>query len=106
MAKLAAVGEYDCIMPLKAVGVEIHPVTTDQEFIQKVTELIDAEVAVIFISDKFLDGGISIFEKVSARPLPCITPIPGPLGAGQFARTRMRELVKKACGVDILGVRE
>jgi len=104
--KLAAVGEYDVIMPFKAVGIEIYPVTSSGEFIQKVMELIDEGVGVIFLSDKFLDDAESIFEKVSARPLPCIIAIPGPLGATEFARKRMRNLVKKACGVDIMGKRK
>ncbi|OYD15241.1 hypothetical protein CH333_06225 [candidate division WOR-3 bacterium JGI_Cruoil_03_44_89] len=104
--KLAAVGEYDVIMPFKAVGVEIYPVTSDKDFIQMVMKLIEEEVGVIFLSDKFLDGVESIFKKVSVRPLPCLIPIPGPLGATEFARKRMRNLVKKACGVDIMGKRK
>ena len=101
--KLAAVGEYDVIMPFKAIGIEIHPVTSSKEFIEKVNELINKGIGVIFLSDKFLDGAESIFDMVSARPLPCLVAIPGPLGATQFSKKRIREIVKKAYGVDIMG---
>lgn len=106
VTKLAAVGEYDVIMPYKAVGIEIYPVTSDQEFIQKVKELIKEGVGVIFLSDKFLATAESIFEEVSTKPLPCVMSIPGPLGASEFTRRRMRNLIKKACGVDIIGKRK
>ncbi|MCK4330564.1 hypothetical protein KAX02_12065 [candidate division WOR-3 bacterium] len=104
--KLAAVGEYDVIMPFSAVGVEIYPVTSEHEFIKTVQELIEENVGVIFVSDKFLSGAESIFKEVSFKPLPCLLSIPGPLGASGFTRERMRNLVKKACGVDLMGGRK
>ncbi len=101
--KLAAVGEYDVIKPFSAVGVEAYPVTSQEEFKKKVRELVEEGAGVILVSDKFVSGAKEIFEDVSSEPLPCLLTIPGPLGASEFTRQRIRNLVKKACGVDIMG---
>ncbi len=99
--KIAAIGNQDIIEPLKMVGVDIYPVTkkTVKDIL---TEVVNKGYAVVLIGEDSIEGIEELFLKLSMRPMPSIVPIPGKGKRRNFAYHRLRELIKKAVGTDIL----
>jgi vacuolar-type H+-ATPase subunit F/Vma7 len=99
--KIAAIGKEDIIEPLKMVGVDIYPVT--QETAKEVlTRVVNEGYAVVLIGEDTIEGMEDFFLKLSLRPMPSLVPIPGKGKRKNFAYRRLRELIKKAVGTDIL----
>ena len=99
--RIAAIGKQDIIEPLKMVGVDIYPVTkeTAKDVLSKV---VNEGYAVVLIGEDAIEGIEDLFLKLSMRPMPSIVPIPGKGKGRNFAYHRLRELIKKAVGTDIL----
>jgi len=100
--RIAAVGEADTILPFKAIGVETYPIKNVEEARQILDELIKKEVGIIFITDEFACKLEDCFEKTKEVPLPSIVSIPGSKASTGFAVSRIRTLVRRAVGVDIM----
>ena len=99
--KIAAVGEPDIIEPLKMVGVDIFPVT--KETVKDVlTNVVNQGYAVVLICESSIEEIEDYFLKLSMRPMPSLVPIPGKGKSKNYAYKRLRELIKKAVGTDIL----
>lgn len=99
--KIAAIGRQDIIEPLKMVGVDIYPVT--KKTVKDVlTTVVNEGYAVVLIGEDSIEGIEELFLRLSMRPMPSIVPIPGKGKPRNFAYHRLRELIKKAVGTDIL----
>lgn len=99
--KIAAIGEKDIIEPLKMVGVDIFP-ATKENVKQVLLSTVKKGYSVILLSENSIIGIEEFFLKLSLRPMPSIIPIPGKGKSKGFAYKRLRELIKKAVGTDIL----
>ncbi len=100
--KIASIGELDVILPFKAIGADIYPVTTPDEAREVLRELLRKDVGIILIPDDLVPKISDFLAEIRKEPLPCILPIPGSKGSSGFALKEMRELIKKAVGVDIM----
>lgn len=99
--RIAAIGEKDIIEPLKMAGVDIYVVNKGN--VQDVLlDIVDKGYSVVLIGEDSIVGLESLFLKLSLRPMPSIVPIPGRGKSKGFAYKRLRELIKKAVGTDIL----
>jgi vacuolar-type H+-ATPase subunit F/Vma7 len=101
VGKIAAIGENDIIEPLKMVGVDIFPAKADNAK-EVLLDTVKKGYSVILITENTIVGIEELFLKLSLRPMPSIIPIPGKGKSKGFAYTRLRELIKKAVGTDIL----
>lgn len=99
--KIAAIGSQDTIEPLKMVGVDIFP-ATESTVKETLMEVVNRGYAVVLIGEDSIVGIEDLFLKLSMRPMPSIVPIPGKGKRRNFAYRRLRELIKKAVGTDIL----
>ncbi len=112
--KLAVVGNPSSVLLYKALGCDTFGVTTNEAGRDKVEALFrdvrDDEnhtsvYAVVFVDESlyktFNDEQI---EKFSSKALPAIIPVPSPTsGDDDFATQRLRKIVERAVGSDILG---
>ncbi len=99
--RIAAIGEKDIIEPLKMVGVDIYP-TLKENAKDTLLEIVNKNYSVVLIGEDYIEGIKEFFLKLSLRPTPSIVPIPGKGKSKDFAYKRLRELIKKAVGTDIL----
>ncbi len=104
--KIAAVGDKDVIMPFKAIGVEIFPVPKREDtegFAETIThKLIKEDYGLIIVTEDYAEKLKKVFDEIKEKPLPVIVVIPGSEGAKGFTYARLREIIRKAVGVDIL----
>ena len=100
--KIASIGELDVILPFKAIGADIYPVTTPDEAREVLRKLLKEDVGIILIPDDLVPEIRDFLTEIRGESLPCILPIPGSKGSSGLALREMRELIKKSVGVDIM----
>lgn len=99
--KIAAIGEADSIIGFLALGVEIYPVTSAEEAAAAL-EGIKKEYGIIFITETVAQEITGMIETVSKGALPAIVLIPSHQGNKGYAMGRIRKIVERAVGADIL----
>lgn len=105
--KIAAVGEEDLILGFKALGIETHPVNNPELMAEVLERLLRRDdYGIIFVSESMAEKVEGIMAEYGSRPLPSVVYIPGSEGSQGFARQRIRHIVEKAVGADILSGKE
>ncbi len=99
--KVICIGEYDVVFPFKAVNLEINPVTNGEEALEAVKSFIDKGYALILVQEDFLEAIQPVLDETVDQPLPAIISIPGSEATRGQALLRLREVIKRAVGMDI-----
>lgn len=112
--KIAIVGSRDAVAGFSLVGVDVVPVETQKEAVEALLSLkketqtdargIDVnKYAIVFITED-LAGGISPDDekKLAKGALPAIIPLPSHQGATGYGLQRLKRIVERAVGSDIL----
>ncbi len=112
--KLAVVGNVSSVLIYKALGCEVYGVVEVQEAQDQTEKLFmahkddenkTAQYAVVFVEEDFYkEFQEDLIEKFTKRPLPAVIPVPSAKsGDDDFATQRLRKIVERAIGSDILG---
>lgn len=112
--KTAIVGPKDAIAGFALLGMDIVPVESEKEAVEELLRLkketqkdengIEREAyAIIFITED-LAGGISPDDekKLARGALPAIIPLPSHQGSTGYGVSRLKRIVERAVGSDIL----
>ena len=102
MSEIAMIGDRDSILGFKALGVAIFPVNTNSESIEALHEVIKQEFKVAFITEQMAPSPEEIANIIGDRTFPIVTMVPSNSGATGLAMQRLKMLVRKAAGADIL----
>ncbi len=106
MHRIAAIGDKDSILGFKALGISIFPASDKKEAKDCLQEARERDHAIIFITEPLLEEIEPLINEMNRELLPAIIPIPNNQGSTGKARERMRKMVEKAVGVDILFEKE
>lgn len=104
---MAAIGEYETVLPFQAIGVKPYFVNDDnyQKFPEMLLKLAREHFAVVFIQEKLF---VDFRDKVNAineeYPVSVI-PIPGIKGSMGTGIETIRSSVERAVGMDIFSVK-
>jgi vacuolar-type H+-ATPase subunit F/Vma7 len=101
--KMAVIGEEDLIRGFGLLGLELYPAmdgNSARDTLLKIKD--DPEIGIIFITESIAQGFFEDIEEWGSRPLPSIVYIPGLAGNEGFALERIRRIVERAVGADIL----
>ncbi len=101
-AKVAVIGEEEFILPFKTSGLSVF--TAQRGEYQKLVRRLTREgYGVVFFEEELMGELSDILEEVKRSPLPCLIPIPRfqEKGKKRLAMTRLKEIIRKAVGVDI-----
>lgn len=102
--RVAFVGPYDLVFPFKSLGAEI--ISSEGKNVEEIKkEIEDSDFAIVFVFEKVFQE-LMKFEDFIASPEINIVPIPGIEGSEGYGKVRIREMVKKAVGMDIGGFNE
>jgi len=105
MLKVAVVGDRGTVMGFKALGLDVFPVSGNEEardVLRRMTRESEDQYAIIYLEENLAGALEQEINKFRSEPSPAIILIPGregPLGIGQSA---LRIAVEKAVGIDIL----
>ena len=112
--KLAVVGNESSVLIFRSLGCETHGVFSQNEAQAAVEKLFQAnlgdenktaEYAVIFVEEMYYKSfPEDLIEKFTKRALPAVIPVPSTnTDDPDFATNRLRKIVERAVGSDILG---
>lgn len=100
--KMAAVGDYESVLPFQAVGVEPH--TADNDLRKTLLDLARKNYAVVFLVDSLYKQNMAIVEEINEQYSVSIIPIPGLEGSTGIGVRTIRDSVERAVGMDIFEV--
>lgn len=112
--QLAVIGNESAILIFRSLGCETHSVSNAEDAQAKAEELFmanqgdenkTATYAVVFVEEGYYkEFSEDLVERFTKKALPAIIPIPSGSNDGDdFAEKRLRKIVEKAIGSDILG---
>jgi vacuolar-type H+-ATPase subunit F/Vma7 len=102
---LAVVGRPEVIAPFRAAGLAVFESEAGPGAAARVEELIESGYAVIFYTEDLGPHLAGQLARHSSEALPCLAPLPTVAslpGVGAQGRDRLREMVKRAVGADVL----
>ncbi|MCP4129496.1 MAG: hypothetical protein GY754_00630 [bacterium] len=102
--KIAAVGHREAVLPFIAVGAQVTITDNIEEAREAVEKYAGDGYPIIMVSDDMAAEMVDILDRYLASPTPCITAIPGKTGHSSFSNERINFLIKKAIGIDIVGL--
>ncbi|MGQ9477392.1 MAG: V-type ATP synthase subunit F [Candidatus Bipolaricaulia bacterium] len=101
-ARIGLVGPKDIYLGFKSLGLRVMDARTPKEAEEAVLALVEWGAAIIFVAEGLAQGLMPLIERFSREPSPAIVMIPDHRGSLGLARERIRRLVEKAVGIDIL----
>jgi len=102
MSKIAIVGKKDVYLGFKALGVTVRDARTPQAAEAAVRDLVAKGFSIIFLSESLARELGALLDSFSKQSTPAIVMIPDNTGSLGIARERIRRLVERAVGIDIL----
>jgi V/A-type H+-transporting ATPase subunit F len=111
--KISIVGTREAILGFKALGLEPHYVSEPEAAVESLYNLKKERTehegesknkyAIIFIMEDLMSAITDDdYKKLTADPLPAIIPLPSHLGSSGFGLKKLKTIVEKAVGMDIL----
>ncbi len=100
--KIAMIGDKDSILGFKALGVSIYPVVDASEAATVLRQASSGDYAIIFITEYFAQGIQDKIKELQQVSLPAITIIPDHREDLGLAMDKLKKIMEKAVGVDIL----
>ncbi len=105
--KIGLIGEEQDIRAFRTLGLDLFPVADPKETGTILPRLIKSrEYGIILITEAAGEAARAIVEEAAGQPLPSLVFIPGSQGSRGFARQRLRRIIERAVGVDILAGKE
>ncbi len=100
---IACVADEDTVLGLKLAGIQKATIVNDpsqarQEII-KFAE--DEEIAVLIISEEIAAKNEELINSLLEKPFPIIIEIPGSKGRVEKEHDTLKELVKRAVGIEL-----
>lgn len=110
---MAIIGPRETILGFKAIGIEPVYATDPKEVVEKLYELKKEKVehegenynkyAIIFIMEEVArEVTPEDYKKLSSEALPAIIPLPNHMGTTGYGLAKLKTIVEKAVGMDIL----
>ncbi len=98
--KMAIVGRKDVYLGFKALGLTVVDARTVAAAERAIQDLVAQSYAIIFVAESL--AAESVLERYRQQATPAIVMIPDNTGSLGIARERIRKLVERAVGTDIL----
>lgn len=102
MYRIAVMGDRDSIYGFGALGVDIYPLSDEEEAAKIFKKLADDHYAVIYITEAWMSKLEKETERYAESMLPAVIPIPGISGNTGMGISSVRKTVEKAVGSDII----
>lgn len=111
--KLAIIGSKDACIGFHALGLTVRYASTADEAVEVIQDLKSqkqegnenaSKFAIIFVAeDVYKNIDRETYLKLTKNALPAITPIPEITGSTGFGLERLKSIVERAVGTNILG---
>ncbi len=102
MHKVAVIGDYDSIYGFGALGLDIFPVSYEEEGKILLRRLANGEYPIIYITEMLAKSLAGEIEKYENQMMPAIILIPGVKGNTGEGVKKVKRYVEQAIGSDIV----
>lgn len=105
--KMAAVGDYESILPFQAVGIDPFVAEREQgkeDIRNLLRRLLREQYAVVFLLDRYFETHQDLIKELNEDYPISILPVPGVHGSTGVGVEAIRESVERAVGMDIFSV--
>lgn len=102
MARIAVVGDLDTVIGFRGLGMRTVAVRTKEEALTEIHRLKKADYALIYLTETLARDLEQELEEIYHSFLPALILIPAASGKTGFAQNKLRTLVRKAVGIDLL----
>ena len=106
MYKIAVIGDADSIIGYRALGMTIFTAASPEAAGEYLRRAVEDNYAIIYITEPCFADNQAYIRSLRSRKLPAIIPIPDLAGATGLGMAQVRDAVRKAVGMDILGLDE
>ena len=100
--KIGVVGDKDSVLAFKSIGIDVFPVTHNDEARKIVDKLAMNDYAVIFVTEQVAEGIQETIGRYTKQMLPAIILIPSNQGTLNIGMQKINDNVEKAVGINIL----
>lgn len=101
MSEIAILGDRTSVLGFKALGLDAYPVSKGQAK-DIWPDLIKGDYSVIFVTEEVHEEIKELISEVSQNLTPAVVVIPPTTGSTGLGMQRLKKIVEKAVGVDIL----
>ncbi len=104
MLKIAVMGGRETVMGFKALGLDVFPVSGDEEAFSVFKELTreNGNYAIIYVEETFCKALSAEIDRFKDSPTPAVILIPGKSGSLGLGQSALQSAVLRAVGSDIL----
>lgn len=104
---MAALGDYESVLPFQAVGIEPHVLDGESEAKARtaLSQLVQRRYAVVFIVEDWYERLRDLVEEINIKEETSIVPIPGLRGSKGLGFKSIKSSVERAVGMDIFSVK-
>lgn len=100
-AKIAAVGRHESILLFSAAGIITVPVTSDEQALDAVRQLVREKTDVIFLTENFAEALEEPLKPYRATVYPVILPVPEKSGPTGYSMAKINANMEKALGTNL-----
>lgn len=101
-SKIAIVGDLTTVIAFRGLGLKVIVTEDPKEARQQVFDLAKHGVDLILVTEPLIQGAPEIRERFQREFVPAILPIPSAQGSSGYALHELREMVRRAVGIDLL----
>jgi len=104
MYKIAVMGEKETVIGFSALGLDIFPISSDDEAKSVFAKLASAnsDYAIIYLTESYAEKLSAEINRHKTDVTPAVILIPGPNGSLGLGRAALEQSVEKAVGANIL----
>ncbi len=102
MRKAAIIGDGNTFEPFRALGLDVFSVSSSKEACEALDRVLEGTYAVLFVSETAAGMLGTALDPVRSGSFPIVNIIPGPADDLEAGTARLKRIVEKAIGVDIL----
>ena len=103
MYRVGVIGDKDSVMGFRALGMAVMVAEDREAVLAYLEDILDEGFAIVYITEHAAALVPEELASLRARKLPAFVPIPSTRGTLGIGMAQVKETVKKAVGVDILG---
>ncbi len=104
MSNIVVIGEPDSVLPFMGLGLETCPITKPGDATKQLKTILKSGLAkVIFITEGFYEETHILVDDLKKRSFfPSVIYIPGNRGSRGLGLNKIRKVIERAVGVDLL----
>lgn len=106
MSKVAIIGDKTSVLGFKALGLDTYPVVKPEDARDIWPQIKEREYGVIFVTEPVYIVMEDLFQEVAEQIAPAVTILPATTGGTGIGMKRIKKIIERAVGADILSEKE